>query len=368
MADFAAMTLNTDERRKLREGCVVVYPGFRTPSPAEEFRLIGEWCAANNVAHDVYGEGELIGGFESKIAALLGQPAAAFMPSGVMAQLVAVRIWTQRAGLGRFGMHPTSHLMIHEQEAYQALFGLHGAPVGNRLAPIAAADVGALAQPLACLLVELPIREAGGQLPTWAELEALKRAARQRALPLHLDGARLWESRAFYGRTHAEIVDGFASVYVSTYKGLGGLAGAVLAGETDFIGEARLWRRRMGGTLVHQSPMIASAAMRLDARLGALDACYARTLTLAKILSGLPGIRINPARPHANMLHIFFDASADALMDRRDAIAARDGVWVIGEARPTDTPGWSCCEMYVGDTLVELDDRPVVSSFTELLG
>ena len=117
-------------------------------------------------------------------------------------------------------MHPTSHLLIHEQEAYQALFGLHGAPVGQRLSPIMAADLESLAQPLACLLVELPIREAGGQLPGWEALEALKAAARARALPLHLDGARLWESRAFYGRTHAQIVDGFASVYVSTYKGL----------------------------------------------------------------------------------------------------------------------------------------------------
>ncbi len=142
----------------------------------------------------------------------------------------------------------------------------------------------------------------------------------------------------------------------------------MLAGETDFIDEARLWRRRMGGTLVHQTPMIASVAMRFDARLGALDACYACTLTLAEALSGRPGIRIRPERPHANMLHIFFDAPAEAVTDRRDAIAARDGVWVIGDARPTDTPGWSCCELYVGDTLLELGDGPVVARFGELVG
>ena len=107
------------------------------------------------------------------------------------------------------------------------------------------------------------------------------RLAPSAAIPLHMDGARLWESRAFYGRPYAEIAEGFASVYVSAYKGLGGIAGAVLAGDEDFIAEARLWRRRMGGTLIHQSPMIVSAAMRLDARLAQMDACYARALGLA---------------------------------------------------------------------------------------
>ena len=88
------MTLTKDDRRKLREACSVVYPGFRTPSPAEEFALTSAWCAANDVTHDFYGEGDLIAGFEARIATLLGKPAAAFMPSGVMAQLIAVRIWT----------------------------------------------------------------------------------------------------------------------------------------------------------------------------------------------------------------------------------------------------------------------------------
>src|SRR6202040_4078922 len=125
----------------------------------------------------------------------------------------------------------------------------------------------------------------------------LKALARERAIPLHMDGARLWECRAFYQRSYAEIAEGFASVYVSAYKGLGGIAGAVLAGDDDFIGEARLWRRRMGGTLIHQSPMIASAAMRLDTRLAMMDACYTRALALASALAEVPGVRVNPATP-----------------------------------------------------------------------
>jgi len=363
-----SMSLTALDRQKLRQRCSVVLPGFRTPSPAEEFRLLADWCQANDIVHDIYGEGPLIEDFERRIAELTGKAAAAFMPSGVMAQLIAVRIWTERAGLTRFGLHPTSHLIGHEREAYQALFQLHGAVVGDRLRPMTAADLEAHAEPLACLIAELPIREAGGQLPDWDQLEALKALARSRNIPLHMDGARLWECRAFYGRTYAEIAEGFASVYVSVYKGLGGIAGAVLAGDADFIAEARLWRRRMGGTLVHQSPMIASVAMRLDARLAQLDACYARTLSLAEALSGVPGLEVNPATPHTNMLHLYLAAPAETVLDRRDAIAERDGVWLIGGARPAEVPGWCVTEIYVGDTLVEQDNERVVAWLGELAG
>lgn len=362
------MPLTAVERQKLWAGCSLVLPGFRTPAPAEEFSLLSEWCRANEVMHDVYGEGPLIEDFERRIADLTGKAAAAFMPSGVMAQLIAVRIWTQRAALPRFGLHPTSHLILHENEAYQALFGLHGAVVGDRLRPMTAADLAAQPEPLASLIAELPIREAGGQLPTWDELEALKALARERNIALHMDGARLWESRAFYGRSYAEIANGFASVYVSAYKGLGGIAGALLAGDADFIAEARLWRRRMGGTLHHQSPMIASAAMRLEARLAQMDACYARTLSLAEALAGVPGLRVNPAKPHTNMLHLYIDAPAEQVLERRDEIARREGVWVIGRARPAEAPGWGVAEIYVGDTLVEQENAPVVAWLGQLLG
>jgi threonine aldolase len=362
------MALTTEERKQLRERCSTVLHGFRTPAPAEEFRLLADWCVANNVAHDDYGEGRLIEDFERTIADLIGKAAAAFMPSGVMAQLIAVRIWTERASLPRFGLHPTSHLIVHERENYQALFQLHGAVVGDRLRPMTASDLEAQHQPLACLLAELPIREAGGQLPDWDELEALKALARLRGIPLHMDGARLWECRPFYGRSYAEIAAGFASVYVSVYKGLGGIAGAVLAGDEDFIAEARFWRRRMGGTLVHQSPMIASAAMRLEARLAQMDACYARALSLAEAISGVSGLRVNPATPHTNMMHLYIAASADEVMERRDEIAKRDGLWLVGGARPAEIPGWCVTEIYVGDTLVEHANELVLPRLRELVG
>lgn len=358
---------NTQEQRdSLRKRCSLILPGFRPISPAEEFRRLADWCEANHVDHDHYGVGASVEGFEQKIATLLGKPAAVFMPSGVMAQLTAVRIHTQSARLDRFGIHPTSHLASHEEEAYAALFRWHAVPIGDRLRPMVASDLEAIRQPLACAIVELPIREAGGQLPTWAELEALKAAASERDMPLHMDGARLWESAAYYDRSHVDIASGFESVYVSLYKGIGAVSGAMLAGTDAFIAEARLWRRRLGGTLYHFGPMVASAAMRFDARLASMPALYRRTLALASALRSLSGLRVNPAVPHTNMLHLWFDAPADAVMEARDRIAEESGQWLINAVRPAEVPGWSMTELYVGDALLGADDDRVLPFFTRL--
>jgi threonine aldolase len=114
--------------------------------------------------------------------------------------------------------------------------------------------------------------------------------------------------------------------------------------------------------------MIASAAMRLEARLAQMDACYARALSLAAALAEVPGIRVNPATPHTNMMHLYFDAPAETVLERRDEIAERDGVWLIGAARPAEIPGWSVSELYVGDSLVEQANEPVVAGLRALAG
>jgi len=361
------MPLSPEQRQQLRKGCGLVLPGFAALSAAQEFRAIADWLEAQGLDHDVYGEGPVVQRFEAQVAHKLGKPAAVFMPSGVMAQLSAVKVWAEAARLPRFGMHPTSHLYLHEAQAYAALMLLHGVPLGDPLRPLVANDLAASTQPLACLVIELPIREAGGQLPSWEELLALHTAARERGIRLHMDGARLWESAAFYGRTHAEIAALFDSVYVSVYKGVGGLAGAVLTGDEDFIAQARLWRSRLGGTLVRLSPMAASAAMRFEERLAMMPALYQRTLALAQALQTLAGLRINPQEPHTNMLHLYFDAPAERVMQARDSLAQAHGCWLLDRVRPAPVPGYSCSELYVGDRLLNADNARVLPLFAQLM-
>ena len=130
-----------------------------------------------------------------------------------------------------------------------------------------ARDLEAIHEPIAALLIELPQREIGGQLPAWDDLVAQVEWAHDHGAAVHMDGARLWECGPFYDRPLAEIAALFDTVYVSFYKGLGGTAGGMLLGDEDVIAEAREWRHRHGGTLFNMWPYAASELAGLRLRL-----------------------------------------------------------------------------------------------------
>ena len=362
------MPLTPREQDALRQRCTLHVSGHAPDAPGAELGRVADWCRENGWLADRYGEGELIGAFEAKVASLLGKPAAAFMASGTMAQLIAMRIWCARAGHARFAMHPTSHLELHEDRAYASLHGLEATLLGPRDRPTQVEDLRACTERVAALLVELPAREIGGSLPDWDQLSSLAALGRERGVRLHMDGARVWEAREFYApHTLAEICSLFDSVYVSFYKGIGALAGAMLLGPEDFIAEARTWRRRCGGTLVQLHPLVASAAMRLDAQLAKMPAYRERALRFADALSTIDGIVVQPRPPQVNMFHVHFPAPASALVAARDRLAASDRAWLAARVGEASVPGWSTIEIYVGDNLLALEDAVVAPLYARLL-
>jgi threonine aldolase len=352
-------------RKELRARCRGIQ-WHGTPDAGAELTRVAAWCAEHEVQQDVYGEGELIEGFEAKVAALFGMEAGRFLPSGTMGQGIAMRVWCGPGG--HFGMHPTSHLELHEERGYSHLFGLRATLVGPARRVMFADDLAKVSEPLGALLIELPTRENGGQLPTWEQLVELCGLAHERGIKVHLDGARIWEAQAAYERPFEELAPLFDSVYVSFYKGIGALSGAMLLGPRDFLGEAKLWQRRMGGNLYTLLPNVASAASRFDARLPRFKAYRERALTLAAALSAVPGVHLIPDPPHVNMMHVALDLSpADAVL-ARDRVAEATGLWLFGAARPLDLSGQSLFELHVGDAAMDVADEEIAAAFGALFG
>jgi threonine aldolase len=317
----------------------------------------------SEVRNDVYGRGGVLGEFEREVASLLGMEAAVYMPSGTMAQPIALRIWSDRAGIARVAFHPTCHLEIHEQMGYRELHHLDGILLGDADRLFTLVDFLAVDLPLSTLLIELPQREIGGQLPTWAELTAICNAARSRGVRLHLDGARLWECGPYYQRSYAEICGLFDSVYVSFYKILGGLPGAMLLGPSDFIDKAKIWQRRQGGNLQQQSPSVIAAKLGLDRHLPHMPSYVAKAQDIAAILRDLPGVCVVPEYPPTNMMHVYFAGDADRINDAALRIAEEDRVWLFQVHSTTDGAKF---ELNVGAAAMELTEDRIRGLFEKL--
>lgn len=316
---------------------------------------------------DRYGAGGVVEELEKAVTELLDKPAAVFMPSGTMAQQIALRIHADRRGRPTVVFHPTSHLELHELKAYQYLHQLIGRPVGDAHRPLDSGDLHEVAESPAALLLELPQREIGGTLPDWEELQAQTAWARERGAAVHLDGARLWECGPYYQRPLSEIAAVFDTVYVSFYKGLGALAGCLLLGEPDVIDEAREWRARHGGTLFALWPYAASALRALETRLVRMPAYFERAVALAAALADLPDVELVPDPPVTPMMHLHLRTDATAFREQALEIAERDGVWTWERSWPTATPAWQRVELVVGDATMDFTPEEVRDLIRQLV-
>jgi threonine aldolase len=335
-------------------------------TPVEVLRALADDAEAMEMSDwDVYAERGPVAEVESQVAELLGKPAAAFFPSGIMAQQAALRVWCDRTGSKRVAIPDLSHLLEHEDDGPRRLHGFEFEFLTQGRHTATADDLRRLSPGLGAALVELPLRDAGCLLPSWEELTELSAAAHELGVPLHADGARIWESQPYYDRPLAEIAGQFDSMYVSFYKGLEALAGAALAGPEDVIDEARRWRKRMGGTLFHLTPYAVSALSGLRDRLPRMGEYAAWARKLAAELSAV-GLRPYPDPPHTNTFLVHAEGDADAIVERMIAFMEREKVQPCGGWSKATVPGFAVTEVAVHDAALEHDPARVAAWFVEV--
>jgi len=299
-------------------------------------------------SRDSYGQGGSIKAFEQQLSELFAYPSCLFLPTGTLAQCAAMKCYSEQIGRSDVGLHPTSHLLLHEHMAIEQLWRLNVTQMGKHQHVLSIDDVRQLnPDTTAAIIIETPMREIGGVLPSWEDLTMMRAWCQEHDIKMHLDGARIWQSTEFYQRSLAEIASLFDSVYLSFYKDLGGIFGAALLGSTELIEQARIWARRAGGNPMTLYPEVIAARAGLKKYLAQMPTFVHYTKQLCAALGSAP-LTILPAQPQVAMFHLQFNMHPESLVQKIVSYAQRTGIVVL--PLPRSGSEQSCtCEISIGD-------------------
>ncbi|MFF0270601.1 threonine aldolase family protein [Kribbella sp. NPDC004536] len=352
-----------ERRKNAADNCERWLSSRRLPA-ADRLRELAEAATADQV--DVYGNGGEVAALEQEVAELLGKPAAVFLPTGIMAQQAVLRVYADRAGTSRVAVHGLAHLLVHELNALEEVHHLRIERMTSEPRQPRPDELAAIPGNLAAVTLELPLRDAGFVLPTWDELVVFSRSCAERGVPLHLDGARLWESTPYLGRSLAEIGALASTVYVSFYKILGGISGAALAGPEDMIAEVRRWQRRLGGNLFSMFPYAVSARNGLRTVLPLMDDLHERAVEVAMSLQS-EGFRVFPEPPHTNSFRVYAPRAAESIERAAVERMERTRESLCGPWTAADVPGWSWVELVITPMTLDWQVDEIAKAFGELL-
>ncbi len=280
--------------------------------PTREMRAA---IAAAPVGDDQYGEDPTINALQDRVASLLGKEAALWLPSGTMANQVALRVLT-RPGDDVI-VSRESHAVWHETGASAANAGVQFTEIGARGVFSAAEFLAAVKQrghpiypPTTLVEVENTHNRSGGIVFDQDEIERLCAAARERDISSFLDGARIWNTAAASGRSLPALAAPFDLAAVALSKGLGAPAGSLLAGSRILIDRAVRYRRMAGGAMRQAGILGAAGLYALDHHLDRLVDDHANARRIAERLAQSPRVILDLATVQTNI--IVFGLTRDA--------------------------------------------------------
>jgi threonine aldolase len=272
------------------------------PSPAMRRAM-----AEAPVGDDQYGEDPSVNRLQQRIAALLGKEAALFVPSGTMANQIALKVLTRPGDEAILG--EDAHMMWHEAGAGAANSGVQFTPIGQG-GLFTAADFRAALKPpghivlppTGLVAIENTHNLGGGVVFPQEDAVGVCAAAREAGVSSYLDGARLFNAAAASGLSLAALARPFDLVSVALSKGLGCPVGSVLAGDSATIGCAVRARRMFGGAMRQSGILAAGGLYALDHNVARLREDHANARLIAGRLAGLAGIVLDLATVQTNIV------------------------------------------------------------------
>ncbi|HSS69765.1 MAG TPA: GntG family PLP-dependent aldolase [Casimicrobiaceae bacterium] len=266
-----------------------------------------EAMAAAAVGDDQYGEDPTANALQARAASLLGKEAALWLPSGTMANQVALRVLTRPGD--DVVVSRESHAVWHETGAGAANAGVQFTEIGNRGTFTAAELVAAckprghvIFPPTTLVEIENTHNRAGGVIFPQDDVGRICAAARERGLASFLDGARLWNAAVASGRKPAELAAPFDLVAVALSKGLGAPGGSLLAGSRELIERAVRYRRMSGGAMRQVGIFAAAGLYAIERHMDRLAEDHANARLIAERLAESRRFAIDLATAQTNIL------------------------------------------------------------------
>ena len=266
------------------------------------------------VGADVYGEDPTVNRLQERAAEMFEKEAALFVPTGSMGNQIAIKLHA-RPGT-EVVIEERGHIFNYEMAAMSAISGTLARPVKSAdasgilhwddiRAAIHANDAPYYVAPTGLVALENSHNLAGGSVLPRARTEELCEAAHAHGIPVHLDGARIFNAAAALDEPVAALAAPCDSVMFCLSKGLGAPVGSMLLGRREFIEEARRWRKLLGGGMRQAGVIAAAGLVALEESPQGLHADHTHARRLADALAELPGVKIDPERVVTNI--VIFD-------------------------------------------------------------
>lgn len=301
-------------------------------SPAQYAHLLAQLTERQGgVAADNYILGGVVEELEARFAQILGKEAAVFIPTGTLANHLAIRTLCGNAP-ARAIVQSESHLYQDCGDTLQTLSNINLVPLAPGKATFTAADVqqlvdqgrtGRVSTRIAAMQIESPVRRRTGEVFDRAELAKVIEVARTNNIRLHLDGARMFIEAAYANKPIAEYTAPFETVYVSLYKYFNAASGAILAGPRELLKDMFHTRRMFGGGLYQAWPFAAVALHYADGFVERFQKSIPVAESLLTALGRMEGVTIGRIQQGTNLFGLRVPAAKAAPMRER---LAREGI------------------------------------------
>ncbi len=282
---------------------------LRSDTVTQPTDAMREAMARAQVGDDVYGEDPTVNALEALAAERLGKAAAVFVPTGTMANLIAIMAQTEKGD--EVIVDSEAHTYLHEAGAMTAVAGCHPRPLPTEWGIISPAQFEAALRPpdvhfppTRLVVIENTHNRHGGTVAAAEQIDDLAAAAHRHGVKVHLDGARLFNAAVALGVPASRLAANVDSVTFCVSKALSAPVGSVVCGDADFIARARRFRKMVGGGMRQAGVIAAAGIVALEQMVDRLADDHRVARALAEALAALPALSVDLARVQSNIVRV----------------------------------------------------------------